>query len=357
MHKLNSSNPNRKLRLKHQGASLSFALKGGAKLKIFLLMIIAGLVIFVLPNLQVITDMIIAREVKLSSELMDMTSQLELTSRADLILRASNPQLQNKQQFNQNCKRKEATAFILGCYNGRDIFVYQVDNLELKGISEVTLAHELLHAVYRRMNPKQQAQINRWLVADYQRLKTPELEKRMEMYNRTQPGQFENELHSILGTEFAGLSDQLERHYQQVFKKRQAIVALHQASQQPFKQKQQQLDSLKAEINAAEKLLKNQQDEYERSVKEFNSDVEVFNQRAVRVGGFASQTEFQTQRSALAARQAEIKRHQSELTIKINQFNQKIEQYNQTSLAIQELTRSLDSLDLPQAVQQEQSRG
>lgn len=321
------------------------SLVGGAKLKLFLLMIIAGLVIFILPNIQVITDMILAKDVRLDGELATMTTRLELTSRAELVLRASHPQLQTKQQFNQNCQRKEATTFILGCYNGRDIFVYDVNNQELDGIGEVTLAHELLHAVYRRMAPKQQAQVNRWLTADYQRLKTPELEKRMAMYHRTQPGQFENELHSILGTEFADLSEELEQHYRQVFKNRRVIVSLHQASQRPFLQKQQELERLKAEITTAEQSFKTDQTTYEQTVKAFNAEVGAFNQRAARVGGFTSQAEFQTARSRLADRQTQLLQRQSSLNAQLNQLNQKIEQYNQTSLAIQELNRSLDSLD------------
>ena len=99
---------------------------GGIKFKLVLLTVIVGLVLFVWPNTQLLTDMILAHNVQLGGELGAMAGRLELTERADLILRASEPQLQTKQQFNQNCQRKEATAFILGCYNGRRIFVYNL---------------------------------------------------------------------------------------------------------------------------------------------------------------------------------------------------------------------------------------
>lgn len=328
----------------------SVSLAGGIKLKLFLLMIIVGLVIFILPNIQVITDMILAKNVRLDGELATMASRLKLTSRAELILRASRPQLQTKQQFNQNCQRKEAATFILGCYNGRDIFIYDVNNQELEGISEVTLAHELLHAVYRRMTSKQRQELNQLLVVDYQRLKTPELERRMQTYDRTQPGQFENELHSILGTEFADLSEELEQHYRQVFKNRRVIVGLHQASQRPFQQKQQELERLKIEIATAEQSLKADQLVYQRIVESFNVEVEQFNQRATRVGGFTNQAEFQASRKQLMFRQQQLRQRQAELAAKINQFNQKVELYNQTGLAIQELNRSLDSLDSLEAL-------
>ena len=322
---------------------------GGVKFKLVLLTVIVGLVLFVWPNTQLLTDMILAHNVRLNGELGAMAGRLELTSRADLILRASEPQLQTKQQFNQNCQRKEATAFILGCYNGRSIFVYQVNNQELAGISEVTLAHELLHAVYRRMTPQQRTHINQLLVTDYNRVKTSELEQRMKLYQRTQPGEFENELHSILGTEFAGLSEELEQHYRQIFKNRQAIVAMNQASQRPFWQKQQVLERLKAEIASDEMTLKQRQADYEQAVRAFNTEVAKFNQRASTAGGFQTQAEFQARRAELASRQAQLRQRQSQLTTAITQLNQKIDRYNQTNLAMHELNRSLDSLDSPQA--------
>ena len=321
---------------------------GGIKFKLVLLTIIVGLVLVVWPNTQLLADMILAHNVQLGGELGVMAGRLELTERADLILRASEPQLQTKQQFNQNCQRKEATAFILGCYNGRNIFVYQVNNQELAGISEVTLAHELLHAVYRRMTPQQRTHINQLLVTDYNRVKTSELEQRMKLYQRTQPGEFENELHSILGTEFAGLSEELEQHYRQIFKNRQAIVAMNQASQRPFWQKQQLLDNLKTEITNDEASLKQRQVEHEQAVRAFNAEVVKFNQRASMAGGFQTQAEFQARRAELASLQAQLRQRQSQLTTAITQLNQKIDQYNQTNLAMQELNRSLDSLDTPQ---------
>ena len=162
-------------------------------------------------------------------------------------------------------------------------------------------------------------------------------------------GEFENELHSILGTEFAGLSEELEQHYRQIFKNRQAIVAMNQASQRPFWQKQQLLDNLKNEITNDEASLKQRQAEYEQAVRAFNAEVVKFNQRASKAGGFQTQAEFQARRAELASRQAQLRQRQSQLTTAITQLNQKIDRYNQTNLAMHELNRSLDSLDSPHA--------
>lgn len=320
---------------------------GGVKLKFILLMIIAGLMIFVWPNLQLIVDYINGRDFQASPELSQLMERIKLTDRSQLVLKASHPQFQTKEQFNQNCPRREASLYILGCYNGRDIFVYQVDNQELAGISEVTLAHELLHAVYRRLEPKRQAQLNRWLVADYQRLVTDELKQRMAAYERTQPGQFENELHSILGTEFEGLSPELERYYKQIFLDRQAIVAMYQQSQRPFQQKQQAMEQIKAAIEQQEKALGLEKAAYDQRVSEFNQRVEQFNQRASRSGGFTTQSEFATMRAQLVATQQQLQVQRQHLVGRVATLNQQIDQYNQINLAIQQLNRSLDSLAEP----------
>ena len=113
----------------------------------------------------------------------------------------------------------------------------------------------------------------------------------------------------------------------------------------PFWQKQQVLERLKAEIASDETALKQRQAEYEQAVRAFNAEVVKFNQRASTTGGFQTQAEFQARRAELASRQAQLRQSQSQLTTAITQLNQKIDQYNQTNLAMQELNRSLDSLD------------
>ena len=123
---------------------------------------------------------------------------------------------------------------------------------------------------------------------------------------------------------------------------------MNQASQRPFWQKQQLLDNLKTEITNDEASLKQRQVEHEQAVRAFNAEVVKFNQRASTAGGFQTQAEFQARRAELASRQAQLRQRQSQLTTAIKQLNQKIDRYNQTNLAMQELNRSLDSLDTPQ---------
>jgi chromosome segregation ATPase len=79
----------------------------------------------------------------------------------------------------------------------------------------------------------------------------------IELYNKTEPGELSNELHSILGTEYADLSSDLETYYKQYFTNRAQIVAYQKqynaefdASKVRITDYQKQLDALKPQIDA-----------------------------------------------------------------------------------------------------------
>ena len=60
----------------------------------------------------------------------------------------------------------------------------------------------------------------------------------MEYYDRAQPGTRANELHSILGTEFADLGDELEEYYRRYFTDRSEVVKLHAQYQEKFESRE-----------------------------------------------------------------------------------------------------------------------
>jgi hypothetical protein len=100
----------------------------------------------------------------------------------------------------------------------------------------------------------------------YDKVKTPELEQRVAYYDRTQPGDRANELHSILATEFSTLDPTLEAHYKQYFTDRQKVVALHTKYAAVFAQLKQQADALKEKIDTA--------------TRQLNSDIAAYNTAA-----------------------------------------------------------------------------
>ena len=157
--------------------------------------------------------------------------QLELTDKGRQLLYASQPQLQDKAEFNKSCKSTERTAAILGCYHLRRIYVYNVQNQELTNAEPVTTAHELLHAAYERLGPGERHRIDQLIEAEYAKIKTnPVIASMVKYYDQAEPGERNNELHSIIGTQIGTINSELEQHYSRYFRNRAAIVARSDAS-------------------------------------------------------------------------------------------------------------------------------
>ena len=76
----------------------------------------------------------------------------------------------------------------------------------------------------------------------------------MASYEKLEPGQVANELHSILPTEYSKLPDKLEKYYRQYFKDRQKVVAAHAKFEKVFSD---QHDKLTGQLNQIHEL-KNQ---------------------------------------------------------------------------------------------------
>jgi uncharacterized coiled-coil DUF342 family protein len=128
----------------------------------------------------------------------------------------------------------------------------------------------------------------------------------IEMYAETEPGEKLNEMHSILGTEYAGLSPELETYYKQYFSDRAKVVSLAQQYQGAFSASQVRiadmsgrLEGLKKQIDAnteklnqqkteldaegarLNELRNNDADAYNRKVPEYNAKARAYNSLVV----------------------------------------------------------------------------
>ena len=66
------------------------------------------------------------------------------------------PQLLDKDGFNTQCTIEEQ-SIVLGCYDGSGIYLYDISDVRLEGVEEVTSAHEMLHAAYGRLSAKEKS--------------------------------------------------------------------------------------------------------------------------------------------------------------------------------------------------------
>lgn len=311
------------------------------ELVILAVLVIAGGLIWI--NRQNFVDDLKALAYNPSAQMQSIEDKLELTSYGKQVLAATGAKLEDATAFNQSCDQaKETNNPVLGCYSGGSIFVYSVNSQKLNGIEETTSAHELLHAVYARMSSSERAMINKELEAAYQRVKTTELEQRMAYYQKAEPGQADNELYSILGTEFHTVGPELEKHYALVFKNRQALVNFHDQYSSVFASLSQQANSLRSQINSLADSINQRTTSYNVAIKQLNTDISEFNQKSSN-GGYISQIQFTTDRNNLIARSDELDKQRQSIQADVDHYNVLTRQYNAIATETNDLNADINS--------------
>ena len=187
-------------------------------------------------------------------EVAAIIDRLHLTPQGRAIIARARPQIDANSAFNSDCQTAKG-ELELGCFiNGR-IYILKIENPSLAPEMDVVMAHELLHAGYGRLSRADKSAVNKRLEADYAGISDADLRQRMADYAVSEPGQQDNELHSILGTEFDGLSGAQEAYYKRYFDNRAAIVATQKAYQNVFESRRRSLDADLAGIRALKSQL------------------------------------------------------------------------------------------------------
>ena len=168
----------------------------------------------------------------------------------------------------------------------------------------------------------------------------------VEYYERTEPGQRYNELHSVIGTKIASISPELEAHYKKYFSDRSKILALNEKYSAVFDKVQKQAEATAAELNRLSSLISSSSATYNQKIKELNQLIADFNYRA-NTGDFSSQTQFYQERNSLTAQVAALSVTRSEINNNIELFNKKLEEYNAIAIESKELFESIDSTLAP----------
>ena len=100
-----------------------------------------------------------------TEEVAELEEALDLTWRGQLIWAAVNPTLEEAEAFNEYCDSHDAEVSVLGCYAPDEdkIYIYAIQDEELKDANKSTAAHELLHAAWDRLSEGEQKEITGWL--------------------------------------------------------------------------------------------------------------------------------------------------------------------------------------------------
>ena len=305
-----------------------------------------GLAAFLILNRQFIYDQWNVWHYQPSASVNTISERAGLSDKGKFYLAASDAVVEDAAQFNTDCVRQEAKNPILGCYTNLHIYIYDVTNAELDGIEEVTAAHEMLHAVWDRLSDSEKTRIGNMLDAEYAKIATPELKARMDYYSRNEAGERQNELHSILGTEFGNLTPELESYYSQYFTDRKKVITMHDKYETIFTQLTTQADTLYSQLTALGKKITTESATYNATAATLSSNIQDFNNRA-KAGSFTSTAQFNSERAALIARTSALEAERTSLNAEISSYNDMYAKYQALTVRTQQLNNSIDSTVAP----------
>ena len=220
-------------------------------------------------------------------------NQLDLTHQAKGVLYRAKPQIDDDAAFNKDCDPSQGDLE-LGCYYNGRIYVLQITNPTLASEMTVVTAHELLHAEYARYPTAEKNQLTTELEQAYTQVAAADLAARMADYAKSEPGERDNELHSILGTEFPNLPADLEAHYRLYFVNRSIITNAHAAYQAVFNTQLDQINAELAQINSLKDQLTSLDDQLDAdkaagAITTYNSLIPQQNALVDQVNGLIAQ--------------------------------------------------------------------
>lgn len=306
--------------------------------------LILGVIFGVWSNRQHIADSISFWQYQPSAAVQQISNKANLSDAGTFAFYASQPVITTGDDFNKECNKQEQHTAILGCYVNNRIYLYDVTDTRLDGIKEVTAAHEMLHAIYQRLSAAEKDSVNKLLEAEYEKLKNdPAYTERMAYYERAEPGQRDNELHSIVGTEIASLDPALEAHYKKYFNDRSKVVSLYKAYNKAFTELEDKRKQLSAQLDALNTRIETMANDYDSSIRQLSADIALFNKKADTTGAFTSQAQFNSERQSLVNRSNALSAQRDQINTLIRQFNTLKDEYNETVTQSNDLYKSIDS--------------
>lgn len=271
-----------------------------------------------------------------------LADDLQLTEEGRRVFFASRPEIDAASDFQENCPIE--ADVVLGCYDDRRIYVYDVTDDRLSGTVESTAAHELLHAVYDRMSVEERDRIDT-LVEGYV-AGLPDTDEDVLTVAGYPESQRADEWHSRLGTSHEDLPAALERHYADIFADRDVVLAFDATSTAELDGYANRIEQLSAELETANAQLESRSAAYDAALATLNADIADFNARAD-AGSFDSQEEFDAERKALLDRQDALEAERLALNADVESYNAKLAELQSLDAERAELFSHLDSHSAP----------
>ena len=273
-----------------------------------------------------------------SSQVAALATETTMNNKARRLFYIYHPAIETKQDFHSHCPEDEHTI-ILGCYVGqKGIYIYNVTDVRLSGIQQVTAAHELLHAAYERLNKQDKAYVDRLIIQAYGGVTDQRIRANVETYRKA-GADTTNELHSILGTEVANLPVDLENYYRRYFNDRTKIINFSMNYEQAFSARQKIVDSADAQL----KILKSQIDNLENSLQK---QLQNINNERDRMQDLLSARQYEDYNAAVPGYNSSVRKYNQDVAgvrSIIDQYNKLVNVRNASATEENELIKAIDS--------------
>lgn len=322
--------------------------RGGGLAWLIILLTMVAVLGVALANRQGIYDWLRLRGYDPPSAVVKLADQAGMNGYTRHLFYLNRPQLlSSASEFRQSCTQSE-NAIVLGCYHpGEDgIYLYDVQDPKLYGVEQVTAAHEVLHAVYERLDNTDRRSLDRQLKDFYENgLKDQRVKDEIKLYQKNEPHDVVNEMSCVFGTEVANLPKDLEDYYARYFKDRSVIVAYGQQYQGEFTRRQDiikqydaQLYDLRTQIDTAKADLQNKQSAVNAKQAELNSyktsgNVDAYN------AGVPEYNQLVNQYNAEIGSTREL----------VDRYNRMVQERNAVARELADLAKSLDTRLTPES--------
>lgn len=286
---------------------------------------------------QQIHDFIDGRFYQPSSEMEKVIDNVGFTWRSDYIMRATKPELEQADIFNEHCVDDEDVNSALGCYSSADnrIYIFDVQGEELDGVKEAVLMHETLHAIYDRLHDDWKEVLNVELKKYYEGHKDV-FGDYMDSYSEEQ---FYTELHSIIGQRVydKDLSEMLRQHYAKYFKNHDATVEFYKKYTAVLNAEEEKIEKAKQALDDMHAILEQKRTTYRTNLDAYNREVDYHN-RQTELGNWN-----QSRYNYLVSKGRLIDDERDALNKYIDEYNIEVEKYNKMLEEERQLFGRLDS--------------
>lgn len=312
------------------------------RLQIVLLVAVCAAIVALLFGRQAFADWLRLQGYTPPANVAAIVSQDTMTAKAQHLFYVNHPLISRGSDFTSHCPTGTEKTVVLGCYVGNDqgIYVYDVTDVRLDGVEQVTSAHEMLHAAYRRLSNNERKKVDALLVNYYKHdLTDQRIKDTIAAYEKSEPNDVVNEMHSIFGTEIAQLPAPLEAYYAQYFTKRAAVTDFTAKYQGEFTSRQNQVAAYDSQL----KDLKSRIDSNRASLDSQRTSLE---DQETRMNGYRASGQNAAYNSEVASYNQRVDAYNSLLaTTKtlISQYNDIVNARNAVALEEQQLTKELSA--------------